>query len=123
MSFTIDKPIYLIIYLLIPFIWIMMKRSSAGDRLSKQKLVIGLLRSFLVIVLGLAISDPKFLSHSDQVNVFFCLDVSESIPALAGMLSVALRYVCACTSAATPNRKRENNRVFNRYFVIVLFIR
>jgi uncharacterized membrane protein len=30
--------------------------------------------------LGLALSDPKLLSHSDQVNVFFCLDVSESIP-------------------------------------------
>ena len=80
MSLTIDKPIYLIIYLLIPFIWTMMRRSSAGDRLSKQKVVIGLLRSFLVIVLCLALSDPKLLSHSDQVNIFFCLDVSESIP-------------------------------------------
>ena len=80
MSFTLDKPIYLIIYLLIPFIWLMMRRSSAGDRWSKQKLVLGLLRSFLVIVLGLALSDPKLSSHSDQVNVFFCLDVSESIP-------------------------------------------
>ena len=57
-----------------------MRRSSAGDRWSKQKIVIGLLRSFLVIVLGLALSDPKHLSHSDRVNVFFCLDVSESIP-------------------------------------------
>ncbi|MBW2450577.1 MAG: VWA domain-containing protein [Deltaproteobacteria bacterium] len=80
MSFAIDKPIYLIVYLLIPFIWLMMRRSSAGDRLSKQKMVIGVLRSLLVIVLGLALSDPKLLSHSDQVNVFFCLDVSDSIP-------------------------------------------
>jgi len=48
--------------------------------LSKQKMGICVLRSFLVIVLGLALSDPKLLSHSDQVNVFFCLDVSESIP-------------------------------------------
>src|SRR5210317_1253446 len=79
MLFTLDKPIYLILYLLIPFLWIVMRRSSAGDRLSKQKLVIGVLRSLLVIVLGLALSDPKLLSHSDQVNVFFCLDASESI--------------------------------------------
>ena len=28
----------------------------------------------------MALSEPKLLSHSDQVNVFFCLDVSESIP-------------------------------------------
>ena len=42
-------------------------------------MVISVVRSFLIIVLGLALSDPKLLSHSDQVNVFFCLDVSESI--------------------------------------------
>jgi Ca-activated chloride channel family protein len=29
--------------------------------------------------LGLALSDPKLLTHSDQVNIFFCLDGSESI--------------------------------------------
>jgi uncharacterized membrane protein len=58
----------------------MMRRSSAGKRLSKQKMAIGVLRSFLVIVLSLALSDPKSLTHSDQVNVFFCLDVSDSIP-------------------------------------------
>ena len=80
MFFTIDKPIYLIIFLLIPFIWLLMKRSSVKNRLSGQKIVISVLRSLLIIVLGLSLSDPKILSHSDQVNVFFCLDVSESIP-------------------------------------------
>jgi uncharacterized membrane protein len=44
-------------------------------------MVVGVLRSILVIILGLALSDPRLLSHSDQVNVFFCLDISESIPA------------------------------------------
>jgi uncharacterized membrane protein len=58
----------------------MMNRSSVKDRSPGRKLVIGGLRSALVIVLGLALSDPRVLSHSDQVNVFFCLDVSESIP-------------------------------------------
>ena len=80
MLFTLDKPIYLSICLLIPFIWLMMKRSSAGEELSKSKIVIGILRSLLLVVLGLALSNPKHLLHSDQVNVFFCLDVSESIP-------------------------------------------
>ena len=37
------------------------------------------LRSLLIIVLGLTLSDPQLLGRSDQVNVFFCLDVSESI--------------------------------------------
>jgi len=58
----------------------MMRRLSGGEQLSKQQIAISILRSLLVIVLGLALSDPKLLRHSDQVNVFFCLDVSESIP-------------------------------------------
>ena len=80
MLFTLDKPLYLSILLLIPLIWLMMKRSAAGVQLSKQQIAIGVLRSLLVIVLGLALSDPNHWRHSDQVNVFFCLDVSESIP-------------------------------------------
>ncbi len=80
MLFTLDKPIYLSICLLIPFIWLMLKRSAAGGQLSKQQIAIGVLRSLLIIVLGLALSDPKYMRHSDRVNVFFCLDVSESIP-------------------------------------------
>ena len=79
MSFTLDRPIFLIICLLIPLIWYLMRRSSIGDRLSGQKIVIGVLRSCLVVVLALALADPKLLRHSDQVNVFFCLDESESI--------------------------------------------
>ncbi len=47
--------------------------------MSGQKIGIGLIRSLLVVVLGLALSDPKLLTHSDQVNIFFCLDASESI--------------------------------------------
>ncbi len=80
MLYTLDKPIYLSICLLIPFIWLMLRRSTAGEQLSKKQIAIGILRSLLVIVLGLALSDPKHLGHSDQVNVFFCLDISESIP-------------------------------------------
>ena len=79
MLFTLGKPIYLSIYLLIPLIWFMLRRSSVEDRLSKKQIVVCVLRSSLIIVLGLALSDPKHLSYSDRVNVFFCLDVSESI--------------------------------------------
>jgi uncharacterized membrane protein len=67
------------ICLLIPLIWYMMSRSSAGGKFSKQKMIIGILRSLLVIVLSIALSDPRLLRHSDRVNIFFCLDGSESI--------------------------------------------
>jgi uncharacterized membrane protein len=80
MLYSLDKPLYLSILLLIPLIWLMMKRSAAGVQLSKRQIAIGVLRSLLVIVLGLALSDPNHWRHSDQVNVFFCLDISESIP-------------------------------------------
>jgi uncharacterized membrane protein len=33
----------------------------------------------LVVLLAIALADPRLLSPSDQVNVFFCLDSSESI--------------------------------------------
>ena len=79
MSILINKPLYLTLWLLIPFIWIMLRRSSVQGAWPKQKKIIGSLRTLLIIILGLALSDPQLLVHSDQVNVFFCLDVSESI--------------------------------------------
>ncbi len=80
MFFTLDRPIYLGICLLIPLIWFLMKRFSVGDKLSKKDMALSALRSLLVVVLAMALSEPKLLSQSDQVNAFFCLDVSESIP-------------------------------------------
>jgi len=79
MFLSLAKPIYLTICLLIPLIWILQNRAAVSDRSRLPRYVFGILRSLLVIVLGLALSDPKLLSHSDQVNVFFCLDASESI--------------------------------------------
>jgi len=79
MFLSLAKPIYLTICLLIPLIWILQNRAAVRDRSRLPRYVFGILRSLLVIVLGLALSDPKLLSHSDQVNVFFCLDASESI--------------------------------------------
>ena len=80
MDISLNKPIFLALWLLIPVIWLLMGRSSANRNWSKQKLVVSGLRSFLIIILGLAIADPQLMKHSNQVNVFFCLDISESIP-------------------------------------------
>src|SRR5210317_300285 len=79
MFFILNKPIYLSTCLLIPFIWILLNRTASRGSSRRPRYVFGILRSLLIIVLGLALSDPKLLSHSDQVNVFFCLDASESI--------------------------------------------
>ena len=66
--------------MLIPVIWYMMNRTFAKGIWSKQKIFVSGLRSMLILILGLALSDPQLMKHSNQVNVFFCLDVSESIP-------------------------------------------
>jgi len=80
MAISLNKPIFLALWLLIPVIWYLMSRLSAKGMWSKQKLVVSGLRSLLIIILGLAIADPQLMKHTNQVNVFFCLDVSESIP-------------------------------------------
>ena len=80
MFLTLNKPIYLTVLLLIPVIWLMMGRSFTGGRSFRQKVIVCGMRSLLIIIFGLTLSEPKLSRHSDLVNVFFCLDVSESIP-------------------------------------------
>ena len=79
MPILLNKPLFLTLWLLIPFIWIMMRRSSGPVAWSTPKKITATIRTLLIIVLGLALSEPQLLHHSDQVNVVFCLDVSESI--------------------------------------------
>ena len=97
-----------------------MRRSSAGNRWSKQKIVIGALRSLLIIVLGLALSDPKLSSYSDQVNVFFCLDVSESI---AGDQRLKAEKFIEQTAAGMQSDDRAGLIVFGKHPSIELSLR
>jgi len=39
----------------------------------------GVLRSLLILAVGLALTDPRTMKGTDRVNLFFCLDVSESV--------------------------------------------
>lgn len=56
-----------------------MRRSLLTGTSRRYQLIIGGLRSLLILVLGFALADPRLLAHSDQVNLFFNLDVSESV--------------------------------------------
>ena len=97
-----------------------MRRSSAGNRWSKQKIVIGALRSLLIIVLGFALSDPKLSSYSDQVNVFFCLDVSESI---AGDQRLKAEKFIEQTAAGMQSDDRAGLIVFGKHPSLELSLR
>ena len=65
--------------LLVPLTWLMLKRSAATGGFSGRQYILAGLRSVLVILVAVALSNPRLPRYSDQVNVFFCLDVSESI--------------------------------------------
>jgi uncharacterized membrane protein len=79
MPITLHKPIFLLLWLLIPIIWVLISRSFLQGSSQKRQLLVGGLRSGLIILLGFTLADPRLKSHTDQVNLLFCLDVSESI--------------------------------------------
>lgn len=79
MPVSLTKPIFLLFWLSIPVIWIMITRSSLRNEGRLSRILIGGLRSLLIVILGLALSDPRIMRYSDRVNLFFCLDVSKSV--------------------------------------------
>ncbi|GAK58394.1 conserved putative chloride channel [Candidatus Vecturithrix granuli] len=79
MPISFDKPLFLLVWLLIPLLWIMMRRSFLQGSARQHRLLIGAARSILLLVLGFALADPRLMTRSDQVNILFCLDVSQSV--------------------------------------------
>jgi Ca-activated chloride channel homolog len=79
MPISFENPLALLFWLLIPVSWAMMRRSFFNESNRLKKRTIGALRAVLIVLLGLVLSQPKIMSSTDQVNLFFCLDVSESI--------------------------------------------
>ena len=73
------NPIFLLFWVLVPGIWLQLNRSYLKNRSRRSRLLIGGLRTLLILVLGLALSDPRVIKGSDRVNLFFCQDVSESV--------------------------------------------
>lgn len=76
---TFETPIAMLLLLLIPVVWVMMRRLFGDTGAPWKKRTIAGIRGLLILVLGLILSRPFLKSASDQVNLFFCLDVSDSI--------------------------------------------
>ena len=79
MPITLTKPFFLLIWLLTSLIWIMLRQSPGHGYSRPQRRLIGGVHSLLIVILGLTLADPRLLSVSDQVNLLFCVDVSQSI--------------------------------------------
>ena len=79
MPITFISPLFLLIWLCIPVIWIMMHRASIRYPARSQRWITGGLRSLLIVIVGLTLAEPQWEGNSDQVNLFFVLDASDSI--------------------------------------------
>ncbi len=79
MGITVTQPLFLTLWLFIPVIWALLNRSILKERPFRSRLVVGGFRTFLVLLLGLALAQPRWTQDSDRVNLFFCLDMSDSI--------------------------------------------
>lgn len=79
MSITLNIPLFLLLWLTIPVLWVMIHRSfmKAGSR--RYKIITGGLRTLLLLLLGIILADPVMKTHTDRVNLFFCLDASSSM--------------------------------------------
>lgn len=80
MPIELTKPIALLFLLFIPVIWILISKSYFKRQPRSSRLLIGGLRSLIIVILALALSDPRIMKSSDRVNLFFLMDVSESVP-------------------------------------------
>jgi len=75
----LDSPWYLFLLLVIPVIWIFSLQSLAGwGRF--RRLVALTLRSFVIILVILALGEAQWKQISDRITVLFLLDQSLSIP-------------------------------------------
>jgi len=79
MPIHINHAYFLLIMLLIPVIWVFTRRSFLAQISNRKRILVFSVRALLIIILGLSLCDPIWLTHSDKVNLIFCLDMSESI--------------------------------------------
>ena len=86
----LDSPWYLFLLLVIPVIWIFSLQSLAGwGRF--RRLVALTLRSFVIILVILALAEAQWKQTSDRITVLFLLDQSLSIP--ENQRQAMLKYV------------------------------
>ncbi|MCA9199485.1 MAG: VWA domain-containing protein, partial [Planctomycetales bacterium] len=74
-----NKPVYLLLLLLLPFLWIFSYRSLSGLGGLRRWLALSL-RSLVLILIVLALAETQFLRRNDRITVIYLLDQSESIP-------------------------------------------
>ncbi|MCU0876203.1 MAG: VWA domain-containing protein [Pirellulaceae bacterium] len=80
-KFGFDQPWWLILLALVPVLWIFSFRSLSGLGPFRRLFALGL-RTFVFVLLVLALAGIQLQKISDKVTVLYLLDQSESIPKL-----------------------------------------
>lgn len=79
MPLALKQPLFLILLVIIPLIWVTIHRSAIKNQSLRSRIFLGGIRSLLALILVLTLSDPVLLKNSDHVNLFYLMDISKSI--------------------------------------------
>ncbi|MCG8333486.1 MAG: VWA domain-containing protein [Proteobacteria bacterium] len=101
LPFTFVKPIFLLFWLLIPIVWISYYHFNKDRKKTIGHLVAVGIRSLLIVFIGLALAEPGMRQHTDNVDLFFVLDQSDSITKKEK--TKALEFIKKTTSQMTAD--------------------
>ncbi|MBF0280606.1 MAG: VWA domain-containing protein [SAR324 cluster bacterium] len=79
MPIAFNQPLFLMIWLFIPLVWYMAGRSFLREHDPFRRRVTTGLRTLVILATGLTLAEPIWTQNSDQVNLFFVLDASDSV--------------------------------------------
>jgi len=112
---TFDTYWPLLLLLLIPYVWIVQRRSQT-DLSPKHLKTAGIVRSAIIVLLVLALMQPVLKSSGDWISAVYLLDVSQSIAPSA--IQNSFQWVQQANDAGRPHHSRfiafaANSQVFD----------
>ena len=108
MPFAFDSPIWLILLVLLPLLWVWSYKSLSG--LGGWRRILALtLRSAVVAAIVLALADTQYRKTNEQLTVVYLLDQSASIP--IEQREAMVRYVNEATRRHMRTEKEDQASV------------
>ena len=77
MSIALTNPLYLIFLIFIPLVWFYQLKIKSKNHQRKKTMIF--LRTLLILLMVLVLTNPKISKNSDVVNLFYLVDISKSI--------------------------------------------
>jgi Ca-activated chloride channel family protein len=114
-SLTFDTYWPLLLLALIPYLWVVQRRTTA-DLSPKHLQIAGAVRSLILILLILGLMQPVLKRSGDWISAVYLVDVSESVSPSA--IQNALQWIEQTNNTGRPNHARfipfgSNSQVLN----------